>query len=501
MPTSQSLQPKASKETIELHLRTYRSALRSSKEIEISSLIPTYLKMNPLLHQKAESEQIDRQALNYSLNRFPKEILQTKLIVIGQTEDIFQEAGYELNNWHHVEAPKRRRRVCYHPKKKIMACHAASISDVDDIVNMAISLEIELEKAAEKGLTNFKEINLPKTAPNFKIQLLSGTWVNFSKTAQGWWQFVSEKSKNQFDLGHQELVFVSSNNHSLINLLDNFCLDHHREILDEIETHFPKVDKIIKQSGLPEKYLIYFASQFAFQSNEKLWQAKLAEEEKMGILRLHPDKHLDLETQIIPGKIIDKSLKDLVILNSEYPLGFGAFHLLEEILENVHDMKAVFILGKAAALNTKVGDILIPKIVFDEHTQNTYMINNCFNETFPDEFISGSILDNQRLVSVLGTFMENEDLFNDYSEKEFNIIEMEAGPYLGAVSQATYTKPLSQDAIVDLHQPPFTLGLVYYSSDNPYILSDTLGEMLGISGIEATYLASQAIIDRIKKLT
>jgi len=220
----------------------------------------------------------------------------------------------------------------------------------------------------------------------------------------------------------------------------------------------------------------------------------------MGIVRLHPHKHLDLETQIIPGEIIDKKLKDLVVLNSEYPLGFGAFHLLEEILENVHDIQAVFILGKAAALNTKVGDILIPKIVFDEHTQNTYMINNCFNKTFPDEFESGSILDNQRLVSVLGTFLENEDLFNDYSEKEFNIIEMEAGPYLGAVSQATYTKPLAQEAIVDLYQPPFTLGLVYYSSDNPYILSDTLGEMLGISGIEATYLASQAIIERIKKL-
>jgi hypothetical protein len=500
MSTPQKLQPKASKETIELHLRTYRSALRSSKEIEVSSLIPTYLKMNPLLHQKAESDQIDRQALNYSLNRFPKEILKTNLIIIGQTEDIFQEAGYNLSNWQHVEAPKRRRRVCYHPKKKIMACYAASISDVDDIVNMAISLEIELEKAAEKGITSFKGIHLPQKAPNFEIQLLSGTWVNFSKTAQGWWQFVSEKSANKFDLSHQELVFVSSNNHSLINLLDGFCLDHRQEIYTEIETNFPEINRIIRQSDLPEEYLVYFASQFAFQSNKKLWQKKLSAEEKKGIVRLHSHKHLDLETQIIPGEIIDKKLKDLVILNSEYPLGFGAFHLLEEILENVHDIQAVFILGKAAALNTKVGDILIPKIVFDEHTQNTYMINNCFNETFPDEFESGSILDNQRLVSVLGTFLENEDLFNDYSEKEFNIIEMEAGPYLGAVSQATYTKPLAQETIVDLYQPPFTLGLVYYSSDNPYILSDTLGEMLGISGIEATYLASQTIIDRIKKL-
>ena len=157
-------------------------------------------------------------------------------------------------------------------------------------------------------------------------------------------------------------------------------------------------------------------------------------------------------------------------------------------------------MGKAAALNTKRGDILVPKIVFDEHTQNTYMIENCFNNNFPYQFTSGSILDNQRLVSVLGTFLENKELFDSYSEKEFNIIEMEAGPYLGAVTQATYPKPLPQATIVDLNQPPFDLGLIYYSSDNPYILSQTLGEFLGINAIEATYLCAQAIIDRIKKL-
>lgn len=498
--TKQQLKPKASKEEIELHLRTYRSALRSSKQIEVSTLVPTYIKMQPLLHQKVDSDQLDHQALHYTLNRFPKEILNTKLIVIGQTKDIFTEAGYNLDNWQHVEAPKRRRRIYYHPQKQIMACFAASISDVDDIVNLAISLEIELEKAVEKGLKEFKNFKLPQEVPNFKIKLLSGTWVNFAKTAQNWWQFISSRVENQFDLAHQKLVFVSSNNHSLINLIDNFCLDHKAEIFKEVKDNFPKVNKVINESALPEEYLIYFASQFAFQSNKNLWQKKLANEKKLGILRLQPETNLELETQIIPGKLVDKSLDDLVILNIEYPLGFGAFHLLEEILENVQDMKAVFILGKAAALNTKVGDILIPKIVFDEHTQNTYMINNCFNKSFPNQFKSGSILDNQRLVSVLGTFMENENLFNEYSEKEFNIIEMEAGPYLGAVTQATYSKPLPQGAIVDLHQPPFELGLVYYSSDSPYILSDTLGEMLGLNGIEATYLSTKAIINRIKNL-
>ena len=141
-----------------------------------------------------------------------------------------------------------------------------------------------------------------------------------------------------------------------------------------------------------------------------------------------------------------------------------------------------------------------PKIIFDEHTQNTYMIKNCFNNNFPYGMVRGSILDNQKLASVLGTILENKNLLDVYSKKEFNIVEMEAGPYLGAISQATYAKPVPQATIVDLNQPPMDLGMVYYSSDNPYILSKTLGEFLGPIGIEATYLASKAIIRRIKKI-
>jgi hypothetical protein len=497
----QQLKPKASKETIELHMRTYRSALQSSKEIEVSTLIPTYLKMQPLLHKKAESDQVDREALRYALHRFPKEILKTKKIVIGQTKEIFSKAGYDISSWREVEAPKRRRHIHYHPEKQIMACFAASISDVDDIVNLTICLEIELNKAVETGLTEFDNVKLPKKSLDYKIKLLSGSWINFAKTAQSWWEHIQKNAKNKFDLDEQSLVLVSSNNHSLINLIDNFCINNQKEIFKEVKNKFPKVNKLIKNSTLPKKYLAYFASQFTFKTNKKLWNEKLEKEKELGILRIEPETNLEIETQIIPGKLFNEKLSDTAVLNIEYPLGFSAYHLLEEVLENTRDIRALFILGKAAALNTKVGDILIPKIAFDEHTQNTYMLDNCFNKQFPDEFQSGSILDNQRLVSVIGTYMENQDLFDEYSKKEFNIIEMEAGPYLGAVTQATYAKPLPQEAIVDLYNPPFTLGLVYYSSDNPYILSDTLGDTMGLSGIEATYLSSQAIINKIQKLT
>lgn len=478
----------AIKEAIETHLRTYRSALRSSNEIAVSTLVPTYLKMEPLLHSKAGKNEIDEQALTYVLNRFPEEILQTEIIVIGQTEKTFLEKGYQIKNWQEVKSSHRRRKNFYDPKTKTLACFAASISDVDDIVNLAIALQIELTKIGKQGNLQFKETKIPKTIPNFKIKLLAGTWVDFTKTVQSWWETVIKKTKEKYDIINHPLVFVSSNRHSLINLIDGFCLDHKKEIL-----------KFLKEDN-KSKFAVYYASQFAFAEDKNLWRKKLAREKKLGILRIPPQTDLSLETQIIPGKLLDKKLTDLIILNIEYPLGFSAFHILEEILEETKHVKGVYVIGKAAALNTKVGDILIPKVVFDEHTQNTYMIDNCFNENFPYPFENGSILDNQRLVSVMGTFLENRDLFDVYSQKEFNIIEMEAGPYLGAITQAAYPKSLPQQTVVDLHQPPFNLGLAYYSSDNPYILSQTLGEFLGIAGIEATYLVTKAVIECIKSL-
>ncbi|MBU2592231.1 hypothetical protein KKD61_02100 [Patescibacteria group bacterium] len=503
---------KASKDAIEIHIRTYRSALRSSKEIALSTLIPTYLKMEPLLHPKANSEyEIDFDALFYALNRLSKEILKTKSVVIGQIEEIFLESGYNLKKWQRISASRRRRHIFFDPKTKTMACFAASISDIDDIVNLAIALQVEINKivkisqigglSEEQKFKIEKHFKVPKQETNLKIRLLAGTWVNFSKTAQKWWQTVAKKSKPKFDMVNQPLVFLSSNNHSLINLLDHFCLDHQKEIIKTVEEKCPQVLERVKKRGQDKNpFLIYFISQFAFKTNQELWQKKLNREKRLGIKRIKPQDETSLETQIIPGKLISEKLKGLLVLNIEYPLGFTAFHLLEEILENVQNIKAVYVLGKAAALNTKIGDILIPKIIFDEHTQNTYMIQNCFNNNFPYKFSSGSVLDNQKLVSVLGTILENKDLFDTYSEKEFNIIEMEAGPYLGAITQATYPKSLPQKTVVDLHQPPFDLGMIYYSSDSPYILSERLGEFLGITGVEATYLATKAIIDRIRKI-
>ena len=81
-------------DSIDLHVRTYRSALKSTREVSINSLVNSYQLMEPSLHPNVNTSQIDVSALIYSLLRLPKEIDHAKLIIAGQTPEVFDNAGF-----------------------------------------------------------------------------------------------------------------------------------------------------------------------------------------------------------------------------------------------------------------------------------------------------------------------------------------------------------------------------------------------------------------------
>ena len=41
-------------------------------------------------------------------------------------------------------------------------------------------------------------------------------------------------------------------------------------------------------------------------------------------------------------------------------------------------MQGIYVIGKAATLNARVGDVLIGNVVYDEHSQNSYLFGNRF---------------------------------------------------------------------------------------------------------------------------
>jgi hypothetical protein len=173
--------------------------------------------------------------------------------------------------------------------------------------------------------------------------------------------------------------------------------------------------------------------------------------------------------------------------------------VLTKIAEHISEILGVYIMGKAATLNGVRGDIMIPGVVQDEHSQNTYLFQNVF--TSPDVapwLVFGTVLDNQKALTVLGTFLQNASLMDVMYREGYTDIEMEAGPYLSAMYEMTRPKRHPVNEIVNLQGVNFDIGILHYASDTPLSKGKNLGAgTLSYRGMDSTYAASVAILRRI----
>lgn len=156
-------------------------------------------------------------------------------------------------------------------------------------------------------------------------------------------------------------------------------------------------------------------------------------------------------------------------------------------------------MGKAATLNGRRGDVMIPNVVQDEQSQNTYLFQNALTaaDVMP-YLVYGTVLDNQKAMSVLGTFLQNAQMMNVFYREGYTDIEMEAGPYLSAVYEMTRPKRHPYNEIVNLQGTPFDVGILHYASDTPLSKGKNLGAgALSYEGMDSTYATSLAILRRI----
>ena len=143
-----SLLPSSNISSIENNIRSYRSALQSNLEITINSLSSSHLKMHSLLHPLGHNpKEIDFSALAYSLDRLPRISHEVEKIIMGQSPEVFEESGYKnVFKWKEVKSKNRRRVAYLNSQKKTLAFFIASVSDIDDLVNILIALQTEWNK-------------------------------------------------------------------------------------------------------------------------------------------------------------------------------------------------------------------------------------------------------------------------------------------------------------------------------------------------------------------
>lgn len=526
-------------EEIETHVRTYRSLLKSAGRVKISQLTDSHIGMHSVLHEKARGKQVDAAAFIYSLLRLPFCIREVNTVILGQSYSVFKKNGYgKIGRWRKVEAPGRRRKMVF-DGRETLAVYIASVTDVDDLITLLTAFQIEWNKIhAGRGemekIFPSAELNrirlicgkeydalvraMKKRRMDWTVQLLSGSYVEYAKATQRWWDHVANIARD-VRLYRRPVYFVSSNTHSLVNVLTRYVIPEEKALTRYLyesknELLISLWEQIEKGTypGNRENFLYYIAKKYAAVHPEFV-KGKTQREQALGILSVAPFHYLDINTQIIElGKLADVALdsrlgvstkllakSNAVIVNIDYPLGWAAYQILTEIGQNVDTIRGVYIMGKAATLNANIGDILIPTTVFDQHTKNVYAIKNAFAaHDFSKIFQTGAVLDDQKTVSVKGTFLESKELLAAWYKEGYTTIEMEAGPYLNAVYEFVYYNRYVEQQFINLTSTPFELGIVHYASDTPNSKGTNLGvRNLAYEGVEATYGITLAIIKKI----
>lgn len=537
---------------VELYVRTYTTMLQSSGEIKVESLVQAHLGMGSVLHPLAAQPQSDMGALLYAVRRLPSAINRCRRVIMGQSPQGFRAVlGDDILGWQAVKAPARRRRW-YNDGKNTLAVLIASSSDIDDLVPTLVAFQIEWNKLhrslQDVDLSDDDAMHAAGATPDdwrrlhdawgdsfdaniaaikrdecrIVLRLIGGSHLGFARNASRWWLPIAAAME---DLGARDapVYFVSSNAHSLVNVLTGVARRIEGDIVDWIHKTDPDLDEELRKleaghSRASRQNWLYYGARRLFDASperERLrrWRADL--EAGNGVRHIPAvGTGVDSAAQIFMLSKLDASAidprvgavdenrlreSDACIINVDYPLGEAAYHILRQVAEQAAWVAGVYVLGKAATLNADVGDVMIPNVVYNEHSGNTYWLDNCFTAgDVQPNLVYGSALDNQRAVTVRGTFLQNREYLDFYYQGRYTVVEMEAGPYLDASYEIGQPDRYPVGESVNMAQAHFDLGIVHYASDTPYTQARTLGARgLSYRGMDSTYASAIAVARRI----
>ena len=560
--------PTRASEEIDLYIRTMYSLLRSTTRVRIRSLEEVHAGMNSSLHPLARQDDPDISSFIYANLRLPNCIPDVKVVLLGQSANVFEQFGYHhIETWTEVFARARRRR-CFFDGKGHLACYIASRSDIDDVIPMLTAYQIEWNKLNEllvdvtdemlAWLTLGKDQHVQEVSDllrisveelhrletiwgdqfvpmlqrirdqtiDLEVQLFSGSLNEYRRATRFWWENIEF---NFPEITNRPVYFISSNTHSIPNLLTGFALTQEERLTHFLQTagdedllsEWHEINQEETPSR-PENFLYYILKKYqATPEGHDLLDAQAVYEQNNGMQRFPSEHAFDVEAQIIdlaslnPDTIDPRLSPDsfagghadwsflqesnALILNIDYPLGLAAYNLLVKIAEHTCPLLGIYVMGKAATLNGRRGDVMIPNVTYDEQSRNTFLYHNCFSAGDVSPYlVYGTVMDNQKSVCVLGTYLQNARIMEVIYREGYTDIEMETGPYLSAVYELFRPTRHPVDEIVNLYGVPFDLGILHYASDTPLTKGQNLGAgALSYFGVDSTYATSLAILRRV----
>ncbi|MBL9099335.1 MAG: hypothetical protein JNL82_00170 [Myxococcales bacterium] len=569
--------PRTTSDEIDLYIRTYYSLLRSSGDVRVRAFEEVHVFSDSSLHAGARGPDPDVAAFAYSAARLPRCMPDVRRLVLGQSHESFEAAGFEIRGWQRVLTRGRRRPLRF-DGVDILGAFISSTSDIDDLVPTITTYQIvwnqmhvrlhdsELgrrllassprpsgpesvdalpsvdyhELASVLGLDDEGVLTLVAALDgdwvaslraiaerpcDLSIRVLSGSYSQYQRASQRWWSGIEPAYLRAHEPRRPPIYFVSSNTHSLVNLLGGYAQAHRDEIVDFVartdrEGLAAPLRRAIADGRDHEvRNLTYYLLRAFLHENSAESPRRIADvhdyEVQSGITSIDVPGKIDVNAQIIElSRLIPERLdprvqvpdlgllrsSDAVIVNIDYPLGMAAYHHLARIGQASGEVRGIYIMGKAATLNGRVGDVMISTVVQDEHSRNTYLLRNCFAAADVQPYLDlGTVLDQQKALTVRGAFLQNREYMSVFYREGYTVLEMEAGPYLSAIYELVNPQRHPDDEIVHLSGlTPFDVGILHYASDTPYSRRQSLlSKSLSYFGVEATCACAIAIVRQI----
>jgi hypothetical protein len=567
--------PRSTSDEIDLYIRTYYSLLRSSGDVMVRAFEEAHTFSDSSLHAGARDAVPDVAAFAYSAARLPDCFPRVERVVLGQSIEQFEQAGLPVRNWEVVAARGRRRAMLW-DGGATLSVFITSASDIDDLVPIVTAYQIEWNKMhalladgpparpshtpgagevaagvdpaevalARLGLDEGDAARLPGALGaswrealdiiaarecDLSIRLLDGSFSQYQTSAQRWWSGIERPylamAEGAGSGQHRRpIYFVSSNTHSVANLVGGYARAHGDQILEFARRADPeRLAEPLQRAqergdeAAVSNYLYYLLRAYLNHGEPlpEVLDAVQSFDAESGIRSVPSPGRIDVSAQLIevarlrPERMDPRvrvagierlAASDAIILNIDYPLGMAAYHHLSRVAQGADEIRGIYVMGKAATLNGRVGDVMVSNAVFDEHSRNTYLLRNCFSAAALQPFMSeGTVLDNQKAVTVRSAFLQNRDYMSLFYADGYTVLEMEAGPYLSAIYEIILPGRHPNDEIVNLStQVRFDLGVLHYASDTPYSRRQSLlSKSLSFFGVESTYACAVAILRRV----
>src|SRR5688572_13708253 len=292
--------PRATSDEIDLYIRTYYSLLRSSGDVRVRAFEEAHLFSRSSLHLGAEDPAPDLAAFAYSAGRLPDCMPRVRRIVLGQSPAQFRAAGLAIEQWQIVRTRGRRRPLRW-DGGATLAAFIASASDIDDLVPILTSYQIEWNKLRERllaarisdvtddaalasalgddaAVARLRGALGPRSNDILRdmiahdcdlfMRLLDGSFREYQRSAQRWYQAISPAVPQG-----RPVYFVSANSHSLVNLLGGYARNHKDELLAflrnrNVEDLVPRYDGAVAKGDLGLATNILYYSLRAFIHGE-----------------------------------------------------------------------------------------------------------------------------------------------------------------------------------------------------------------------------------------